>query len=181
LSHGAAARSEPAPRRWQCLQPRKLSDFDSSWNRRFLLTRPRLAIDMASHEPVGFALSLCPCFTGPPYGTRISLWNRIDGRPLGARRLHCPYSDALDTAGRESAVLPNQSHGPLHAGTHGTPVAFLPCRPVVCRRDHPALPCLDRIVLAEAEPDRQALLILACLRKGGLGNEAEPAGVDGLG
>jgi hypothetical protein len=51
--------------------------------------------------------------------------------------------------------------------------AVLPCRaavvvsdPHVCVRDHPPPPGVDRLVLAEAEPGQQALLVLVHLRKG---------------
>src|SRR5215472_7133059 len=56
----------------------------------------------------------------------------------------------------------------------GASRAFLPCRAaVVCPdphlrcRGHPAPPQEDRVGLAQAQPGRQALLVLACLRTGG--------------
>src|ERR1700722_1061001 len=64
--------------------------------------------------------------------------------------------------------------------------AFLPCRaavviqdPQLRGRDHPPPPGLDRIAVAEAEPGRQALLVLTYLRKGD--TFAELAAFCGLG
>jgi hypothetical protein len=60
----------------------------------------------------------------------------------------------------------------IHSTTRGFR-AFLPCHaavvvpdPHLCSRDHPPPPQGDRLVLAEAKPGRQALLVLVYLRKG---------------